>query len=337
MAASSNTSPTQGRLRGFLHEVLQPVGRRRQALEKEREDRRIPRRQLGRMQVPALVDAVDEGVADVARVQPPRAVDGVTRADRHDRRRAVGEDTSCRRQRDLHDLTREVAGRVPDVLMSGRDLERGRVVERTEVRARHTSGSRGDQRRQGERGRPARRGPPAFPPSLRSQIDPGASRCVRSQASQASASAATSRGAVTFGSVTTKGDGIAPPLVVTSVDMNRSSVRIPRGASCALSGLIRMPMAGGSVRPVMPAATSAAAASAARSSSSSGGRRSRPRSRCGSPRRARAAASRRRAGGRPQAVAASSPNASPSVGRIRRVLVERPQREAAQLARRYRP
>src|SRR3981189_805919 len=65
----------QRRLRGLADEVLQPLARRGQALEEEAVDGAIAARELGGVQVPALVEAVHQRVARVVRVQAPGGVD----------------------------------------------------------------------------------------------------------------------------------------------------------------------------------------------------------------------------------------------------------------------
>ena len=75
---------------------------------------------------------------------------------------------------------------------------------------------------------------------------------------------------------------------------------------------MRMPIDGGSVPSFRPAATSAAARCACSSSSRRGDCRSRPRSRCGNPRPARASACRRRAGRCARRASGSRPSAAPS-------------------------
>src|ERR1043165_9413867 len=61
----------QGRLGGLVDEVAQPLGRRGEAVEEERVDRAVAGRQLRGMEVPALVEAVDQRVANVVGVEPP--------------------------------------------------------------------------------------------------------------------------------------------------------------------------------------------------------------------------------------------------------------------------
>jgi hypothetical protein len=67
--------------------------------------------------------------------------------------------------------------------------------------------------------------------------------------------------------VTTKFGGSAPPVPSSSVVRKRSSVRKLRRFSSSLSGLIRIPIDGGSVPAFKPAATSAPASLACSSSS----------------------------------------------------------------------
>jgi hypothetical protein len=66
----------------------------------------------------------------------------------------------------------------------------------------------------------------------------------------------------TFGSVTTKFDGSAPPVASKSVVMNTSSVRTARPRRSSVNGLMRIPTNGGSVPARIPRATSCAAAAA---------------------------------------------------------------------------
>src|SRR5215210_3954427 len=61
----------QRRLSGLGHEVLEALGRGGESFEEEGVDRGVARRELRRMQVPALVVRVDERVADVIDVQLP--------------------------------------------------------------------------------------------------------------------------------------------------------------------------------------------------------------------------------------------------------------------------
>ena len=67
------------RLRGLLDEVAEPIRRRVEPFEEERVHRGVARRQLRGMQIPALIEAGDERVADVLVVQTPRAVHDLAR------------------------------------------------------------------------------------------------------------------------------------------------------------------------------------------------------------------------------------------------------------------
>ena len=63
-------------LRGLVDEVLQPVDGGGEAAKEEGVHGAIAAGELPRVQVPALVEAVGERVADVVCVQSPRGVDG---------------------------------------------------------------------------------------------------------------------------------------------------------------------------------------------------------------------------------------------------------------------
>jgi hypothetical protein len=123
---------------------------------------------------------------------------------------------------------------------------------------------------------------------------PGASPRRGSSASKTSASSVTCSGSWIFGSVTTKFVGSLPPVSPSSVreeDVHR--------AQSAAHQLLRERLDADADERRQRAVAHARATRARRcawpSSSASGGCRSRLRSRCGSPRPARAAASRRRA------------------------------------------
>ena len=77
--------------------------------------------------------------------------------------------------------------------------------------------------------------------------EPGGSCRQYSKASHAEASAATCSGAVIFGSVTTKFGGSTPSVRSSRRVRNRSKVRRLRRLSSSFSGLMRMPIDGGSV------------------------------------------------------------------------------------------
>ena len=128
------------RLAGLLDEVAQALGRGGEAFEEEGVDRGVARRQLRGVEVPALVVAVDERVADVvgvqaasarcdsaaARVRPMRA--------RHDVRRAVGEPEPGAGVGDLHHVPREVARGMVHALVRRGDVAARGVVVGAEVR-----------------------------------------------------------------------------------------------------------------------------------------------------------------------------------------------------------
>ena len=97
---------------------------------------------------------------------------------------------------------------------------------------------------------------------------------------------------------------------------------------------MRMPMNGGSVPAARPAATSSAGEPRdAHPPRHRAGCRSRPRSRSGSPRPARASACRRRAGRCASASAAIETERRGQRRRVRRVLLQRAQRDRAELLR----
>ena len=79
------------RLSGFLNEIAQTLGCGGEPLEKEGVNGGEARRKLRRIQIPSLVETIDQRVADVIDVQTPRAMDSRAFADRHDVRCAVGE------------------------------------------------------------------------------------------------------------------------------------------------------------------------------------------------------------------------------------------------------
>src|SRR5262245_55413940 len=83
------------RLAGLGEEVGQPLGGGLEALEEEGVEGGVARDELRGVQVPALVEADPERGADVVVVHPPRAVHDVAPADRHDVRRAVGEEDAA--------------------------------------------------------------------------------------------------------------------------------------------------------------------------------------------------------------------------------------------------
>src|SRR5204863_8759378 len=64
----------QRRLRRLADEVLQPLAGRREAAEEEGVDRAVTAGELSRMQVPTLVEPVDERVAGVVGVKTPGRV-----------------------------------------------------------------------------------------------------------------------------------------------------------------------------------------------------------------------------------------------------------------------
>ena len=114
------------------------------------------------MEVPALVEPVDERVADVVGVEAPGGehrgpvvallvlgeVLPLVGRDRHDVRRAVGEHHAGAGERDLHHVLGEVARRVPHLLVRGRDVAVRGVVVRAEVRGDQAAGGGAVQPRQ---------------------------------------------------------------------------------------------------------------------------------------------------------------------------------------------
>ena len=96
--------------------------------------------------------------------------------------------------------------------------------------------------------------------SIRS--DPAASPSFGSRASKRSTSIVTCSGSWIFGRVTTKFEGSTLPVASTSVVRKMSRVRMERGASSCVNGLMRMPMNGESEPWDMPVATSRAAVAA---------------------------------------------------------------------------
>ncbi len=92
----------------FWTKFLQSIRRGVQPFEKEREHGRVSRRELSRMQIPALIETADERMPHLVGVQLPRSVDRgrirgalrcrqrrarrcTVRSDRHDVGRAVGQ------------------------------------------------------------------------------------------------------------------------------------------------------------------------------------------------------------------------------------------------------
>ena len=141
----------QGGLRGLADEILQPLARRPQPLEEETVRGGIAAHQLGGMQIPALVEAVDQRMAQVVGVQPPGRMDralvlallffaevvALVGRDRHEGGRAVGEEDAGAGVRHLHHLLGEVAGRVAHVLVERGDVAARRVIVGAEVRRHH--------------------------------------------------------------------------------------------------------------------------------------------------------------------------------------------------------
>ena len=72
----------EGGLRGLVDEIPQPFRRSVKALQEERVARRIAHRQLGRVEVPTLVQAICQGMTDVVVGQLPGRMDTGGRADR---------------------------------------------------------------------------------------------------------------------------------------------------------------------------------------------------------------------------------------------------------------
>src|SRR3970282_1349183 len=99
-------------LRRLLDEVLEPRGSSLETAEEERVARGVADRELRGVQVPALIEAADERVADMRICKPPGPMDGLARAHRHDVRRAVRKPETRARELDLHEILREVASRV---------------------------------------------------------------------------------------------------------------------------------------------------------------------------------------------------------------------------------
>ena len=107
---------------------LEPVQRRVQSFAVEAVRRGVPRRQLRRVQVPALVEAVLEGAADQPVVVVPGGPDRCGVPDREHVGRSVGEPDAGARGRGLHDQLGVVGDRVLQRLVGGRDTAEGRVV-----------------------------------------------------------------------------------------------------------------------------------------------------------------------------------------------------------------
>ena len=131
------------------------------------------------------------------------------------------------------------------------------VVVGAEVRGDDAAAAFGDQPRQRDRAVRRRRSTASSRPSARAAACPAASPRQSSSASQADASAATCSGAVIFGSVTTKFGGSTPPVRVEQRGQEEvERAQAARACSSSLSGLMRMPMNGGSVPRGGAAATS---------------------------------------------------------------------------------
>ena len=109
--------------------AVQAVGGTGEAVAVEGVRRGVPRGQLGRMQVPALVEAALQGPAYQAQVQRPAAAYLLGVADREDVGRAVGETYAGARRGGLHHGLGVVGDRVLHRLVGRRDpAERGVVV-----------------------------------------------------------------------------------------------------------------------------------------------------------------------------------------------------------------
>src|SRR4029079_9902282 len=106
---------------GLREEVAQPGGGGRTRRQVERVDGGEARRQVRGMQVPSLVEAVDQRVRHVVEVLLPRGVH--VRRNRQDITRPVGQRDAGLRQRDLHHVPREVARVVARVLPGGGDAD----------------------------------------------------------------------------------------------------------------------------------------------------------------------------------------------------------------------
>ena len=146
-------------------EIAQALRRAGEAFEEERVERAVAAGKLRGMQVPSLIEPVDQRMAQVVRVEPPRrmhralvvahllrrkllALRRLVRGDRHGGGGAVGEEDAGPRVRHLHHVLGEVAGRMPHALVRRDDVARGRVVVGAEVRREAAAARRGEQLRQ---------------------------------------------------------------------------------------------------------------------------------------------------------------------------------------------
>ena len=258
-----------------------------------------------------MIEAGDERMPHVLGVQLPRAVDdarvlaalgggergarrGAMRPDRHDVGRAVRQPDAGARQRDLHHVLREVARRMQHVLMRGRDAARRRVVVGPEMRRDDAAAAFGDE--PGSATLPSAANTDCVVSIMISKLsDPFGMSRQYSNASHADASAATCSGVVIFGSMTTKFGGSAAGALEQP---REEQIEGPQAAALQLlaerldadADALRQRSGGERGRHLVGRCLRDAILPRRRA-----GCRSRPRSRGGSLRPARASASRRRA------------------------------------------
>ena len=140
----------QHRLRRFADKIPETRGLFVGAFEKKGVNRAVAGDQLRRMEVPALVKTVDQRMRDVVVMPSPGVMDGAfvfglfffrelaaaMDRDGHLGRHRIRETQAERRQPELHELAREPAGVVLEVLVRGRDAVARRVIVGAEMRRR---------------------------------------------------------------------------------------------------------------------------------------------------------------------------------------------------------
>src|SRR5258708_318656 len=153
----------EGSLRSFANKVAQAFRGRIEPFEEKGIDGRVARGQLRGVKIPALVITVHERVEDVLEMKLPglmnsftvfgklarrerRAVlSGAMRWHRKNIRRSIGQPDARARESHLHDLPREVAGKMGHVLMGGGDVPPGGVIVSAKMRGDAASAPRGDE------------------------------------------------------------------------------------------------------------------------------------------------------------------------------------------------